>query len=611
MKTLLAFSFAFLGLISPAYAACVSFTPVTINFEYSDPKFNVAQILLQSNPTLIVDGTEITLRSLEGAEAGSHNLNYCVRPEALDGADVSFEIGGETYPNLPLIDGDRGLKIAIFEADDPTFGFVTDMQVAYRGRISRVGISFNIHNTQQLGFSTGPTITTRWTTNSACGAPQPVERQFTIGLYQGRFDLTETVNGIERARALLPASAGATLTGDYCSEDGVTLVIESAPLEFDSELNSQRVLIDIELTEGARELLEAEGLTLSDWAIEFDPDASLAKSEYFSLFPCAAEYSLVANSRPARIYFNGESDKISDFAERNAEYLTQVRLPIIAQFSEELLGTSPEVEVTYDNNTQCFDGPHIQDGKINLPPLFLELLMLKAEDTEIAEQLIASFTVINPFLLGDEANSIEDQITCAYALLNMNHRQYTFSPADVCGLAFNDFYEIWRGLRTSGERMADVAVVYRDALEFALAHEYGHFALGHLDRELTKEDEIEADLFAYRYLANEYGESYAFVIMKMFFATYANMLDLPETARAEFAAAQNAAFMPSSTETDRYLTSECRAYETIRAAGVEDAILADIDDGTETLFRGMGSEVFDELSSKLGIEPLGLLARCN
>jgi hypothetical protein len=611
MKTLLALIFSFLGLISPVYAACVSFTPVTINFEYSDPKFNVAQILLQSNPTLIVDGTEITLRSIEDAESSSHNLNYCVRSEALDGSDVSFELGGKIYPNLQLLDGDHGPKIAIFEADDPALGFVTDMQVAYRGRISRVGISFNVHNTQRLGFSTGPTITTRWTTNSACGAPQPVERQFTIGIYQGRFDLTETVNGVERARALLPASAGATLTGDYCSEEGVTLVIKSAPLEFDPESNSQRVLIDIELTEGARELLEAEGLTLSDWAIEFDPDASLAKPEYLSLFPCAAEYSLVANSRPARIYFNGKSDQISDFAVRNAEYLTQVRLPIIAEFSQELLGTSPEVEVTYENNTQCFDGPHIQDGRINLPPLFLELLMLKAEDTEIAEQLVGSFAIINPFSLSDEEDVVEDQITCAYALLNMNHRQYTFSPADVCGLAFNDFYEIWRGLRTSSEKMADVAVVYRDALEFALAHEYGHFALGHLDRELTKEDEIEADLFAYRYLANEYGEAYAFAMMKMFFATYANLLDLPETARAEFAAAQNAAFMPSSTETDRYLTSECRSFETLEAAGVEDAILAEIDTGIDALFQGMGSEVFDQLSSKTGIAPLGLLARCN
>ncbi len=611
MKTLLALSFAFLGFISPVYAACVSFTPVTINFEYGDPRFNVAQILLQSNPTLIVDGTEITLSSLEGADPYSHNLNYCVRPEALSGAEISFRLAGKTYRNLQLLDDGSNLKIAIFEPDDPMVGFVTDMQVAYRGRIGAVGISFNIHNTQQLGFSTGPTITTRWTTKSVCGAPQPVERQFTIGIYQGRFDLTETVNGTERARALLPASAGATLTGDYCSEEGVTLVIKSAPLEFDPELNSQRVLIDIALTEGARELLDAEELTLSDWAIEFDPDASLAKSEYLSLFLCAAEHSLVANSRPTRVYFNGESDKIMDFAVRNAEYLTQVRLPIIAEFSKEQLGTSHEVEVTYENSTQCFTGPHIQDGRINFPPLFLELLMLKAEDTAIAEQLIWSFAANNSFPLGGETDSFEDKITCAYALLNMNHRRYTFSPADVCGLAFNDFYEIWRGLRTNSETMGDVAAVYRDALEFALAHEYGHFALGHLDRELTKEDEIEADLFAYRYLAKEYGEAYAFVMMKMFFATYANLLDLPETARAEFAAAQNVAFMPSSTETDTYLASECRAYETLRAAGVEDTIGADIDDGLETLFGGLGSAVFDELSSKLGIEPLGLLARCN
>ena len=611
MRVLLNFYLALLALTTPLYADCITYTPVTVNFQFDDPKYNIAQILLQSKPTLTVSGTKHSLRSLERSRDGSYDLDYCISSESRSAEDMSFSLGERNYPDLQLLEGDDGLTVAIFETNTPELGFVTDIEVSYRARINRVGISFNVHNTQNLGLTSVPTITLKWSTDTACGSPQPVERQFIIGLYQGVFDLTETVGDRERSRNLLPASAGANLEGDYCSEEGVTFVIKSAPLEFDPDFNSQRVLVDIELSEGARELLDVEGLTLRDWAIEFGRDAFLAKKSYLSPPQCAAEYSLLEHSRPTRLYFNGESDEISVFAVRNAEYLTQIRWPFLVAYSKETLGTSPEVEVTYSNNAQCFDGPHIQDGKINFPPLFLELLMLKSEDAKIAEQLLERFVDTGALIFGEGTEGAEDLITCSFALLNMNHRRYAYSPGDICSSAFNDFYDIWRGLRTSGEEMAGVAAVYRDALEFALAHEYGHFALGHLDDELTKEQEIEADLFAYRYIANAYGESYALAVMKMFFSTYANFLDLTQDARAQFAAAQDVAFMQSSLETDRYLTSECRAFETLKAAGVEGDILAELEAGSETLVQVVGSDIIEELTDMVGIDPIGLLARCN
>lgn len=319
------------------------------------------------------------------------------------------------------------------------------------------------------------------------------------------------------------------------------------------------------------------------------------------------------------VYYDGVSDKLRQFAVARARHAAPIALAEIRAEGLRIHGRDVETEVsitdhpTRDSHPSC-EGwplkPHIEEGRILIPAPYAELVMMRVEDWHISETLIERGL---PGLLLGRQRSI-DLVRCGFLTLNFDH---TTPPRleDICGSAWPAWLEAYGAIRGNTAAMERVAEWSADLLAMAIGHEYGHLLLGHvfsrdMDNVRRREQEIEADVFAFRAFSHDEGDGSGFVELMMLYT-----LDQDILARNDIEAFSRNPRLAGLTPRARrrlghYAEGRCRAGEVLQRVGINDSLTAwTDDDGID--WPMIGAEAYLTMFEKItGIDVFDAVVGC-
>jgi hypothetical protein len=308
---------------------------------------------------------------------------------------------------------------------------------------------------------------------------------------------------------------------------------------------------------------------------------------------------------------NGQDDKkLREYSLRYTQSVFDEIRRDIQRVSQQLYGRSVEVFIDFTPSKRCVATPYVQAQTIRVPPIFLELLMLKAEDMAIVDHMVLQ--QIAPKLLVLTESELDELGICMAHVLNYNHVRKPGSIAELCGDASKNFFDAFRHVRKNAQTWSVAIDFFYDALYMSLAHEYAHIFLGHDRSTLSVEDEIDADVMAVE-LFSEGKPTFGDVLeLKTLFSTSAALIDfrgmieltgLPQGEQIEVNPGTVA------PQVDNYLSSECRGYEVMKRLKLDDKAQGEFRETQQQMADILPPRVLEGLGSS-GLFQVGVFVNC-
>lgn len=208
-------------------------------------------------------------------------LEFCLTDNEVVENEAILRVGHRTYPVQITLDQEADFDgWSVTDPNRPSWAIVHTAHVDIN-EDGELVITFSVANSNVLEFGLSPTIQLSWHSNLACGFPEPFERRYTLGLTSSALTLDRVEDG--KPIPQLPperVETAAVLSGDYCSNDGVTLKFVAENLRVDTSSNLQEFFIVINLSSDINELFEEDDMQFFAWKIEFEQDNILGEASH-------------------------------------------------------------------------------------------------------------------------------------------------------------------------------------------------------------------------------------------------------------------------------------------------------------------------------------------